>query len=141
MPGHSGLLATPLNKEVEAEIMLGKDLNLIDSQKFVGYIGQKFDPREIILKNNGLHIRVQIDKSHSIGRKDKAKIKDIIIESALTVIMDCEDSVSAVDGQDKTLAYRNWFGLMSRKLTADINKNGIVILFHKIVINCFILLT
>ena len=97
---------------------------LKDESKFVGYQGQLDNPLCILLKNNNLHVEIIIDKSGVIGAKDSAGINDIIIESALTTIQDCEDSIAAVDAEDKVLAYRNWLGLMKGDLQDTFEKNG-----------------
>jgi malate synthase len=97
---------------------------LKDDSKFVGYQGQLDNPLCILLKNNNLHVEIIIDKSGVIGAKDSAGINDIIIESALTTIQDCEDSIAAVDAEDKVLAYRNWLGLMKGDLQDTFEKNG-----------------
>jgi len=97
---------------------------LKDNAHFVGFIGDATDPSEIILKNNDLHIRVVINKETPVGKADKAGISDIVLESALSAIMDCEDSVAAVDGEDKVLAYRNWLGLMKGDLSDEVSKGG-----------------
>ena len=97
---------------------------LKDKIKFVGYQGQLDNPLCILLKNNNLHVEIIIDKSGIIGGKDPAGINDIIIESALTTIQDCEDSIAAVDAEDKVLAYRNWLGLMKGDLQDTFEKNG-----------------
>jgi len=97
---------------------------LKDKIKFVGYQGQLDNPLCILLKNNNLHVEIIIDKSGVIGAKDSAGINDIIIESALTTIQDCEDSIAAVDAEDKVLAYRNWLGLMKGDLQDTFEKNG-----------------
>ncbi|MFY0622605.1 MAG: malate synthase G [Pelagimonas sp.] len=88
------------------------------------YVGYRKGGSEILFKNNGLHIRVVIDPSHPVGATDPAGISDVILESALSTIMDCEDSVAAVDGEDKALAYRNWLGLMKGDLNEEVNKGG-----------------
>ena len=80
-----------------------------------------------MFKNNNLHIEIQIDKNNPVGQSDIAGIKDILIESAITTIQDCEDSIAAVDGSDKTDVYRNWLGLMKGDLKATFEKNGEVI--------------
>ena len=97
---------------------------LKDDSKFVGYQKQLDNPLCILLKNNNLHVEIIIDKSGIIGGKDLAGINDIIIESALTTIQDCEDSIAAVDAEDKVLAYRNWLGLMKGDLQDTFDKNG-----------------
>jgi len=101
-----------------------KRVTLINNNQFVGYIKNHNSINEIILAKNGLHIRILIDPGHVIGKIDKANISDIILEAALTTIMDCEDSVAAVDGEDKVLAYKNWLGLMKGDLTEDLEKAG-----------------
>ena len=89
---------------------------LDDESKFVGFTGSANSPQSVLLTNNNLHVEILIDKSHSVGATDKAGIKDILLESAITTIMDCEDSVAAVDSADKLEVYRNWLGLMKGDL-------------------------
>ncbi len=100
------------------------DTRLAHTSQFVGYRGDINAPTDIILQHNKLHIIINIDGNHPIGKTDKAHIKDITLESALTTIMDCEDSVAAVDAEDKCIVYRNWLGLMQGNLTETVNKNG-----------------
>ncbi len=95
---------------------------LEDKAKFIGYTGNKKFPDSLFLKNNNLHIEIKIDPNHSIGKSDKAKISDIIFESAISTIMDLEDSVAAVDTGDKVKCYRNWLGIMKGSLTVKIRK-------------------
>ncbi|MFA0005761.1 malate synthase G [Vibrio splendidus] len=102
----------------------GEEVTLIDRNQFIGYQGDASAPSSILLKHNNLHIEIQIDPSAPIGSVDVAGIKDVLVESALTTIMDCEDSVAAVDGEDKALAYRNWLGLMKGDLQESLEKNG-----------------
>ena len=97
---------------------------LADLNQYVGYMNKGDDAFGLLFKNNNLHIEIQMDKNHPVGQKDTAGIKDILIESAITTIQDCEDSVAAVDGIDKTAVYRNWLGLMRGNLTATFEKNG-----------------
>ena len=103
----------------------GKDKkNLKNKNQFIGFTGQTDKPSSILLKNNNLHIEIVIDPNHTVGKYDKASISDIIVESAISTIIDNEDSVAAVDAEDKVKCYRNWLGLMKGDLTADIEKEG-----------------
>ena len=92
--------------------------------QFIGFNGEKDKPNSILIKNNNLHIEISIDPNHLIGKSDKASISDVIIESAISTIIDNEDSVAAVDAEDKVKCYRNWLGLMKGDLTAEMKKNG-----------------
>ena len=115
---------------VEGQLILSvneKEVSLLNKNQFVGYIQNNNSINEVILLKNGLHIRILIDPDHVIGKNDKANISDIILEAAITTIMDCEDSVAAVDGEDKVLAYKNWLGLMKGDLTEDLEKSGKII--------------
>lgn len=107
-----------------ATLTNGEEVTLMDSAQFIGYQGEASSPSCILLKHNNLHIEIQIDPNTPIGRVDAAGIKDVVVEAALTTIMDCEDSVAAVDGEDKALAYRNWLGLMKGDLQESLEKNG-----------------
>jgi malate synthase len=97
---------------------------LADPTAVVGYRGTADAPEAILLVHHGLHVEVQVDRGHRIGRDDPAGVKDIILESAVTTIMDLEDSVAAVDAADKVLGYRNWLQLMAGTLTAEVAKDG-----------------
>ena len=99
-------------------------INLKNENQFIGFNGDMSSPTSILLKNNNLHFDIIIDPNSSIGKGDKANISDFIVESAISTIIDNEDSVAAVDGEDKVNCYRNWLGLMKGDLTADMEKNG-----------------
>jgi malate synthase len=102
----------------------GTTVELADAAQFAGYLGEPTEPTQILLRKNGLHIAILIDATAAIGKTDAAKISDVWLESALTTIMDCEDSIAAVDAQDKTAVYRNWLGLMKGDLAEEIRKGG-----------------
>lgn len=100
------------------------EAGLKDPARFVGYRGAPDAPEAILLCNNDLHLEIQIDARHPVGASDPAGVKDLLLEAALTTIMDCEDSVAAVDAADKTHIYRNWLGLMRGDLTEQVSKQG-----------------
>ena len=99
-------------------------VSLLDDSQFIGFKGSPENPTGILLKNNNLHIEIQIDHQDTIGKDDLAGIKDILVESAVTTIQDCEDSVAAVDAQDKVIVYRNWLGLMKGNLKETFMKDN-----------------
>ena len=102
----------------------GSNTALKDTAKLLGYTGDASAPTGILFSNNGLRFELQIDASSPIGQTDAAGVKDILMESALTTIMDCEDSVAAVDAEDKVVIYSNWLGLMQGNLEEDVSKGG-----------------
>ena len=105
-------------------LVSNKEIHLQKKEQFLGFNGDKKKPSSILFKNNNLHIDILIDPSHIIGKSDKASISDVILESALSTIIDNEDSVAAVDAEDKVRCYRNWLGLMKGDLTVNMEKNG-----------------
>ncbi|MGF6459087.1 malate synthase G [Pseudomonas frederiksbergensis] len=102
----------------------GSNTGLRDDAQLIGFHGDTAAPTAILLKNNGLHFEIQIDASTPVGQTDAAGVKDILMEAALTTIMDCEDSVAAVDADDKVVIYRNWLGLMKGDLSEEVSKGG-----------------
>ena len=109
---------------IDKGALLIDDHPLVDPSKFVGYKGHPKAPSSVLLRNNGLHVELVFDRTHAIGSRDQAGLADVRLESAVSVIMDCEDSVACVDGEDKTLAYRNWLGLMKGTLSDTFEKGG-----------------
>ena len=102
----------------------GSTTTLANAAQFVGFNGEAASPSEIVLKNNGLHVIIQIDADSQIGQADAAGVKDIVLEAAVTTIQDLEDSIAAVDAEEKVEGYRNWLGLMKGTLEESIEKNG-----------------
>ena len=112
-------------KNEDVVFLNGKEeSHLKHKNQFIGFNGEKDKPNSILIKNNNLHIEISIDPNHLIGKSDKASISDVVIESAISTIIDNEDSVAAVDAEDKVKCYRNWLGLMKGDLTAEMEKNG-----------------
>ncbi|NER63154.1 malate synthase G [Pseudomonas sp. MAFF212427] len=102
----------------------GSNSGLRDDAQLIGYHGDAAAPTAVLLKHNGLHFEIQIDASTAVGQTDAAGVKDVLMEAALTTIMDCEDSVAAVDADDKVVIYRNWLGLMKGDLSESVSKGG-----------------
>ncbi len=102
----------------------GDEARLDDPAWFAGHVGETDTPSVVLLEHHGLGIEIVIDREHAVGAADRAGVADVVLESAVTAIIDCEDSVAAVDGADKTLAYRNWLGLLTGALTAQVDKGG-----------------
>ncbi|WP_108125017.1 malate synthase G [Saccharospirillum mangrovi] len=113
-----------LGGDLVVELVDGRETSLANPQQCVGFQGDPENPSAILLRNNGLHIEIQIDHKSRVGSTDAAGVKDLCIEAALTTIMDCEDSVAAVDADDKVEVYRNWLGLMRGTLSDTFQKDG-----------------
>jgi malate synthase len=114
-------------KNLEAVLKNNKVTGLAQAEKFVGYAGSTSSPSSILLRNNGLHCEIQIDRNSNVGSTHAAGVKDIVLESAVTAIADFEDSVAAVDAEDKAVVYRNWCGLMKSSLEEKFSKDGKVV--------------
>ena len=114
----------PSGREVSVTLTGGKTTALRDPAQFKGYVEEEGTLKSLLLAKNGLHIELQFDPEHPVGRDHPAGIKDVILESAMSTILDCEDSVAVVDGEDKGLTYLNLFGLIKGDLTASFDKGG-----------------
>ena len=126
LAGASHADATSYAVDAEGLAVTVKDevFRLADPSGFVGYRGDAATPEAVVLVHHGLHVEIQVDREHEIGATDAAGVKDLVLEAALTTIMDLEDSVAAVDAEDKVLGYRNWLHLMQGDLQEEVTKNG-----------------
>src|SRR5690606_37478713 len=113
-----------INGDLVVRFENGQEAGLATPGQLAGWKGEADQPSGVLLKHNGLHLEIQIDRGHPIGRDDAAGVKDVLVESALTAIQDCEDSVAAGDAEDKTNVSRNWLGLMRGDLAASFEKGG-----------------
>ena len=112
-----------VDKKLEVELS-NTTTTLEDTSKLVAYEGEEENLKALVFKNNNLHVIVEFDKENFIGKLDVAGIKDVVVEAAVSTIMDCEDSIAAVDAEDKVEVYRNWFGLMKGDLEDSFEKGG-----------------
>ena len=122
---HASVVRYYIQDEIlKAQLEDNSITGLLHTEKFIGYTGELENPKIILIKNNNLHFEIHVDRDSNIGAFDSAGVKDIYMEAALTTIMDCEDSVAAVDAEDKALIYHNWLGLMKGDLEETLIKNG-----------------
>ncbi|MFU8816984.1 MAG: malate synthase G [Pseudomonadales bacterium] len=110
-------------RQLRAVLSNGGNTGLMDPEQFAGFVGEA-EPSALLLKNSGLHVEIQIDPNHPVGAAHPAGVKDVVLESAITTIQDCEDSVAAVDAEDKCVVYGNWLGLMKGDLEEVLEKGG-----------------
>lgn len=110
--------------QLQVTLLSGQTTSLQSAERFVGYQGNPADPQALLFEHNGLHFEIQIDREHAIGKTDAAGVKDVLMEAAVSTIMDCEDSIAAVDAEDKVLAYGNWLGLLRGDLEEHMEKGG-----------------
>ena len=122
---HAGVTGYSIcSGRLAAKLACGDQIGLADPASLAGYRGNAIAPSAVLLRNHGLHMEIVVDRNHTVGRADSAGVADVLLEAALTTIVDCEDSVATVDGEDKTLAYRNWLGLVEGDLEAKFDKDG-----------------
>jgi malate synthase len=122
---HSEVVAyTVVDNKLSVKLKDGSTTGLVDEKQFVGYQGDAAAPSSILLRNNGIHIDIEIDKAKTIGAADLAGVNDVVLEAALSTILDLEDSVAVVDADDKVLAYENWLGILNGTLVEEVKKGG-----------------
>jgi malate synthase len=113
-----------VNGALTVKLKDGSQVGLANPAALIGYKGNAATPSSILIQHNGIHLEIQIDKTSNIGQTDPAGVSDVVVEAALSTILDLEDSVAAVDAADKVLAYRNWLGILKGTLTEDLSKGG-----------------
>ncbi len=116
--------AGTVGSRLRVTLASGRSVGLADPSAFVGFQGDAASPRSVLLRHHGLHIDIRIDRTAPIGKSDKAGVADVVLEAALSTILDLEDSVAAVDAEDKVLGYRNWLGVLKGTLTEEVSKGG-----------------
>jgi malate synthase len=122
---HSDVVAyTVSGNTLVVKLKDGSSTGLVNEKQFVGYQGDTSAPSSILLRNNGIHIDIEIDKTKTIGATDLAGVNDVVLEAALSTILDLEDSVAVVDADDKVLAYENWLGILKGTLVEQVSKGG-----------------
>ena len=121
---HQSAAYRVVDQQLQVQLSDGSSVALANSNQLMGYVGDTENPTSILIKYNSLHVEIQVDPRDNIGSSDRAHVKDIVLESALTTIMDCEDSVAAVDAEDKALAYANWLGLIKGDLQETITRGS-----------------
>jgi len=122
---HSDVVAyTVSGNTLAVKLKDGSSTGLVDEKQFVGYQGDASSPSSILLRNHGIHIDIEIDKTKTIGATDLAGVNDVVLEAALSTILDLEDSVAVVDADDKVLAYENWLGILKGTLVEQVSKGG-----------------
>ncbi|QWD50039.1 malate synthase G [Polynucleobacter paneuropaeus] len=113
-----------IDNKLSVKLKDGNTTALVDEKQFVGYQGEASSPSSVLLRNHGIHIDIQIDKTKTIGAADPAGVNDVVLEAALSTILDLEDSVAVVDADDKVLAYENWLGILKGTLVEEVSKGG-----------------